>query len=299
VHVALIYALCVAIPGIMLHTVVYGWLRGKFSYTRANALQVVNLAVVYLAAFAIPGLDAAAVVTVQGAACSLIACAFVWPDLRSVALRAHTRSELLQRGLELVRYGVVRIPGEVALGLLFALPVVVTAHYRGVEEAGFVGLGVSLATMIGAVIAPLGRILLPTASAMAASGNLGLLRRETMRLLMICVAVAVAGVAVVGLLAPWLIDLFFGERFKPATPYVRVVLLSAVPYVLYVVFRSILDALHVRAFNSKNLLVALGIFSLIAFLGQGAGMSVPFAFVSGILALGLLSAYDGLRLLRT
>jgi O-antigen/teichoic acid export membrane protein len=100
------------------------------------------------------------------------------------------------------------------------------------------------------------------------------------------------------ILAAPLLELYLGAQFAPAVPVVRLVMLAAFPHVAYVILRNVLDAVHVRPYNAKNLLLALATFGAVSVAPIAAGAAVPVAVVSGLAILGVLTVRDTLRVLR-
>jgi O-antigen/teichoic acid export membrane protein len=290
-YTMLVRTLAVAVAGLVFHGVAYGMFRGRMAMLQANALQVVNLAVVPAAVFSLPGLSVAQVTALMGLVWCGVSVFAIGSLLRSAPHGVWNRDELSPHTSELLRYGVARIPGELALGALFALPVVLTAHFSGVERAGFVALGVSLLSMLGSLFAPLGQILLPAVSSMWVQDDHMALWRKIRKLALRCIGLAAILVAVVEGLAPWGLVTFLGPGFDAAVPVVRTLCLAGIPFVAYVVLRNVLDALHARPLNAKNLVLALGIFLAGASLGASSKLVVE-AFAIGVLALGLLTIRD-------
>ena len=293
-YAPLVRAVAFALPGIVLHGVAYGYFRGRLRLVEANALQVINLGVVPLAVFAVPNLPVLHVVLLLAALWTLVALAAIArPLIEAVSQGVADVGPAVR---ELLRYGLPRVPGEFALAALFSLPTTIAAHSGGVEQAGFVGLAVSLLSMVGSMFAPLGQIVLPAVSAMAVRDDTAALRQDVRRVWLACAVTAAALVAVLTLGARPLITLYVGAAFLPAVSVVRLVLLAGVPYVSYVVLRNVLDALDPRPLNAKNLVVALALFLAVAMVNDGAG-AVPVALLAAISALGLLSLLDARRLL--
>ncbi|HEU4680967.1 MAG TPA: lipopolysaccharide biosynthesis protein [Gemmatimonadales bacterium] len=290
-YAMLVRALAVAVPGLAFHGVAYGMFRGRMAMLQANALQVVNLAVVPAAVFSLPGLSVAQVTTLMGLVWSGVSVCAIGGVLQGAPHAVWKRDGLAAHARELLQYGVARIPGELALGALLALPVLLAAHSSGVERAGFVGLGVSLLSMLGSLFAPLGQILLPAVSSMWVQDDHMALWRKIRTLALRCLGLAVILVAVVEGLAPWGLVTFLGPEFGAAVPVVRTLCLALIPFVAYVVLRNVLDALHARPLNAKNLVLALGIFLAGASLGASPRVVVN-AFAIGMLALGLLTIRD-------
>lgn len=295
-YAPLIHGVSLAILGNALHGLAYGAYRGRLAMARANAVQLVNLALVPLCCFMVPGLPPSAMVATIGALWTVIACAALIDVFRSSPPARLSRANLLAAGRELLVYGGPRVPGEVALGALFALPVTIAAHLGGIVVAGHVGLAVSVLTMVGSVFSPVGQILLPSISGVSSGQRLLRIRVALRQLLVLCLALTGLFVIVVELLAGPLLRLVVGPEFASAVPAVRVVVLAAPAYVAYVILRNVLDALHVRPLNAKNLMVAVCVLAALSFTIGAAGAVPPAIFVS-IIVLGALSAWDAHRCL--
>jgi O-antigen/teichoic acid export membrane protein len=112
--------------------------------------------------------------------------------------------------------------------------------------------------------------------------------------------VALTAVGVVGLeaLAPWIVPAVFGPAFKAAVAPVRIIMLGAVPQVLYVVLRNVLDAIHAAPLNAVNLFIALVAFGAVLGIGRTAD-TVPFAVLASSVVLGVLTAWRAHRALTT
>jgi O-antigen/teichoic acid export membrane protein len=294
-YARLVRAVGLAVPGIVLHSVAYGYFRGRLQMLTANALQIVNLGVVPVLIFAIPHITVLQAVIALAACWNVVAIVAIAGPLWSAVRESHGSSMPAVR--ELLRYGLPRVPGEFALAALFALPTTLAAHFGGIEQAGFVGLGVSLLSLVGSMFAPLGQIVLPSVSTMAAQGETAALRRGVWRLWLASVTIAAAMVVVLAGFARQLIVLYVGSAFLPAVPVTRLLLLAGVPYVTYVVLRNVLDALDTRPLNARNLVVALLLFAIVA-LVAGRPEAVAGALVIAVTVLGLLSFRDARVALR-
>lgn len=291
-----IRVVAVALPGLVLHGVAYGYYRGRLQLLSANALQVLNLGLMPLAAMAIPGASVRQAVLALAVAWNVVALAFMVPPLLAARVEPHER--IGDAVVELLRFGIPRVPGEFALAALFSLPTIIAAHLGGLEQAGFVGLGVSLLSMVGSMYAPLGQIVLPSVSAMAARGETGTVRRDVERLWLACVATGAALVVVLAVGARLLVTLYVGAAFLPAVPVVRLILIAGVPHITYVVLRNVLDALDPRPLNARNLVSALLVFVALA-LAIGKPEAVGAALLAGVTVLGVLSLRDANRLLQS
>jgi len=288
-YATLVRAVALAVPGIVLHSVAYGYYRGRLQMLAANGLQVVNLGVVPVVVIAIPGITVLQAITALAATWNVVAIGAIAEPLWS-AVR-ESRGSPLPAVRELLGYGLPRVPGEFALAALFALPTTLAAHFGGIEEAGFVGLGVSLLSVVGSMFAPLGQIVLPSISTMAAHGRTAPLRSGVWRLWLASVTVAAGMVVVLAILTRPLIAVFVGPAFLPAVPVTRLLLLAGIPYVTYVVLRNVLDALDTRPLNARNLVAAVVLFAAVVLIA-GRADAVAGAMVTAVTVLGLLSVRD-------
>jgi O-antigen/teichoic acid export membrane protein len=139
--------------------------------------------------------------------------------------------------------------------------------------------------MVASAFAPVGLVVLPKASAQVATGEMAGLRRLVLRILSGGILLATLGVVIGELLIPPFIRWYFGQAFLPAIPYFRTALIGAIPYAVYILMRSILDALDVKALNSRNLIVSLSVVVILCLVNR----SLMWMSVSIVIALTLLA----------
>lgn len=283
-------ALTPCVAGLVLHYVAYAVLRGRHASNPANMLQAVNLGVLPLAAFALPGLQPPGLLLCLGLA-QLVVSLVVLISLRRPGPEIPAfRTVWRTSGRELFAYGAPRVPGEFMLGALSTLPVTAAAHDGGTVLAGQIGLGLSLLTLLGSLFTPLGILMLPSISARVATGKVAGLAREVWRLTLACLGVTLLGTLGLELLAGWGIPFVFGPEFAGAVGPIRIIAVAALPYVAYVILRNVLDAIHAAPLNTANLAIALAVQAGVILLGRGP-LSVPIAVAAGLTTLGLLTAW--------
>jgi O-antigen/teichoic acid export membrane protein len=281
----------IALAGIALHSMVYAVYRGRSEMRFANVLQSIDLAIIPVMAFLISSNNAAAVLTTTGVS---------WLIVSGIALlHVLYRERADWRGLAtmrqhlgvLLRFGLPRVPGEFALVGLFAIPSLLAVRAHGVIEAGQFSAALSVLTMAAGTFAPVGLVVLPRASAQVATGDLAGLRHLVLRILGGGILLAATGVAIGEILIPPFIRWYFGEAFLPAVPYFRAVLLGAIPYAVYILMRSILDALDVRAVNSRNLIVTLCVAVILCLVNRSL-LWMSGSIVASLILLGSLTLRD-------
>ena len=293
----IIPASTIALAGIALHSMVYAVYRGQSRMGHANLLQIANSAIVPLAAFAFATGGAATVLLATGAAWiafGMIALIHIavserqnWKGFASVG--AHLQL--------LLRYGLPRVPGEFALVGLFAIPALLAVRTHGIVIAGQFSAAMSILGIVAGVFGPVGLVILPRASAQAATGDFENLRRMVLRILGGGILLAAAGVATGELVIPYFVRWYFGAEFLSAIPIFRACLLGAIPYVAYVLMRNILDALDVKALNSRNLIISLVVLT-ISCLAKTSILWMAGSLVGALSLLGALTLRDTYARLR-
>ena len=281
----------IALAGIALHSMVYAVYRGRSEMKFANTIQILDLAVVPVLAFIISEPDAPAVLTTTGTA---------WLIVSGVALlhvlyreRAEWRgiASLKEHLRVLLKFGLPRVPGEFALVGLFAIPSLLAVRAHGIVAAGYFSAALSLLTMAAGSFAPVGLVVLPRASAQFATGDLAGIRHLVIRILGGGILLATIGVVIGELLIPPFIRWYFGEAFLPAVPYFRAILLGTIPYAVYILMRSILDALDVKALNSRNLVITLALAVILCFVNRSL-IWMSGSIVASLVVLGTLTLRD-------
>jgi O-antigen/teichoic acid export membrane protein len=106
------------------------------------------------------------------------------------------------------------------------------------------------------------------------------------------VAALVAGTIAIEIFAQQIVRLYLGPQFVPATTLLRVIIMGALPWGLYVTLKSVVDARHVRAINTRNMLIAVigfGVTAISLRLVWPSSMAVVVAFVCSLYVLGILT----------
>lgn len=292
----LILPLSLMILGLCAHTVACGYFRGHQRMNRANILQVVNLAVVPIIAFVLFGSSLSRALTAIGVVSTIVAAAM----LSTTPFRAIFRNNC-DEAKELLVYGIQRVPGDFVLVALFTLPATFTAHWRGVQEAGFVAFGVSVVAMIGSVFAPISLVLLPKATLLFATGACAELRRHLRSLLQMTLGASCLIALVIWIGIPRIVNLYLGLGFDQVVPIVRVLVLGAVPYSLYLVLRNLVDAYHKHGVTAAILCGGLCVFLLGIYLDKYfvfKSEALLAIFVVTQLFIAALSGWECQRILR-
>jgi O-antigen/teichoic acid export membrane protein len=239
---------------------IYGFHRGRLAMLLANAMQVINFAVIPIASVALfyRTRPVAFIVLVNGVTMFLASLLFLLPVSGDFSFARLPKLRPLAR--ELLRYGVARVPGEFAGNALFALGPVLAAHYLPISEVYRLLLGVGLLMAISLSVTPFSVVLLSKVSMMIARNQMEELSRCLEKFaggilelsVFICVQVVVfAGV---------LIRAWMGPEYVGGTEVIQITLLSVPFFLSFVAIRSAVDAATVVAHNAHNGYLALAVF---------------------------------------
>jgi O-antigen/teichoic acid export membrane protein len=292
-YVSLVMLLPLLLLGTGLSSVGFNYLRGRAHFLTANVLQFVNQAVVPVASVFVSG-------SVVGALLSM-ALGWILVSVTFIAVMPMEVSQFRSHVTEVLRYGVPRAPGDMLqLGLL-AAPSLLTAHLTNIRTAGLVAFGTSSLTMVGTAMSPLSFILLPMSARMMAAGRLGELRLHIVSVLKVVVPAVVTGTFLLELFMAPLVRVYLGKSFEDGVYIVRLILLAAVPYALYIALKSIVDARHIAPINTRNMAAAAASFALVAAVLSLVGLTIVTViadFVVSIYVLGALTAYEAYKVLK-
>ena len=271
--------LALMIAGVALYGISYAFLRGQRHLVAANAIQVLALAAVPCVAFLLFD-DLSAVCWGTGVAWLVIALVAQLPSLMQPTPGKRSK----ERG-ELLRYGLPRVPGDMALGALLTLPVYVVARTHGLSASGEIGFGATLLNLAAAVFSPLALILLPASASQLASGDHAGLSARIAKLTWMALAACTLMTLVFELAADPILHIYLGENYKDYVFISRVVFLGALPFGFFIGLRSVLDAYYHTPRNGINLLTAF----LILMAGSVFHFMVPtpVVFVAWVLVLSL------------
>jgi len=293
-YAGLVPPLALMVAGNGLFAIAYGNFRGHLQILRANVLRVVVHGVSPLVA----------ALVFRGSVASLlygIGAAWLILSVGSLAFTRMAVDAPIARATDLGRYSLPRVPGDLLALLMFAVPGIVVAHVSDITVAGNVAFGVAAIGMFAVAAFPVGFVLLPVASRLLASGSMDQLRAQVFGVARVVVGVIVFGVVVFEVFATPIVTVYLGPAFSGTVATLRILMLGALPWALYISLRSIIDARHTRAVNAVNVAISFAVF-LVAMLVlrtwlDPATVVVP-TFVLSLYVLGALTIIEVWRITR-
>jgi O-antigen/teichoic acid export membrane protein len=280
---------------LLLHALIYSYLRGVFLLKHANGLQFLNavlwpLGSVYFASNVIEYFTMLSVLT---STTSVIMGIYLFIH----SFTSFTKNEFVKTVKTLFFYGIQRLPGDVLLGLLFLFPsIVVSRIFNDLQAAGLIAFWVTLIGMFGAAFGPISLILLPKISSDIKNATKLLEYEKKLRILTLSAfGFVLIGFSIIYGLRTFIFYTFF-ELAKIAHLELSIIFLciGSLGYVAYIIYRSFLDAVHVKSYNSLTISLTFALFVLLSCLSSYFGVASEFylgVFSICLVFLGFLSFY--------
>jgi PST family polysaccharide transporter len=291
-YTSLFIATLVLVVSYSFYVVLYAHYRGMARMNRANMWQlaVIGVAPVIIAWELSQSGNVSLIVL-------LLAISFF---LASLPLGYYVRKILLQGPIpqlkssarELLSYGVPRIPAGLALAALLTLGPFLAPHVGTLEDAGYLAAGqFVLLVMEGGVVA-FGLVALPKVAQLAAEGQREFLRESISDIIAFFLHLGVFATLHILLWADEVVLILLGPQYEKAIPLMRIILLALVPYLAYVLLRSVVDAVEKKAINTLNVVLSFAVALISAMTLVALGLSVKglaLATTIGFVTLGFLT----------
>jgi len=193
---------------------------------------------------------------------------------------------------ELIRYGWLRTPGGLAFAGLLTIGPILAPRFGSLKDSGYLVIGQSLFRIMESAIVAFGLVALPKIAQLYADNKEQFLRERIIDLLIFIFQIGLFATLHLYLWADLIVQIWLGIDFLEAVPLIRIIILALIPYLSYVILRSVIDAVEVRAINTINLFIALVLASLMAFIlgsTQLRSMGLALGTMGGFWILGLMT----------
>lgn len=193
---------------------------------------------------------------------------------------------------ELLEYGLPRVPAGLALAGIWAVGPFLASYVGTLKDAGYLAAGQSVLMMVEGSIVAFGLVALPKVARLAVSGNREFLRVGITDMLAFILHLGLYATLHLFLWADQIVLILLGSQYQEAIPLMQIILLAMVPYLSYVLLRSIVDAIEKKAINTTNLFLSLLVTLLTALLLVWLGLGVKglaLGTTTGFIVLGFLT----------
>ena len=254
-----LFPIFISIVGLSFHSIVYAYFRGKMIFITTNLLQIINMSLIPLAVF-IFAQNIEEVFLYSGLIMAIINLIIL---IKIFLVNSFEFDQIKEFIPKLFVYSIQRMPATFGLASLLALPAIFTAHTDGVIIAGYVAFSISLLSLSGQAVAPIGLIMLPKISHLLGEKNFTMIQYYVKKLLIFSLFIVIMGTATYQFFAEDLLHLYLGEATLDLINISKNIMWGALFYPFFVTLRSVVDAYYVRAYNTVSILVSLVVFLLI------------------------------------
>jgi len=283
------------LAGLILHSLVYSYFRGRLFVKTFNSLQIINIAFVPIVILIfVRNITFEKLITLIGITTiviSFITSLFFIKEIFGFIEKTQIRKSLK----ELLIYSLPRVTGSFAHAALLSVGPIFAAHLATIQEVGYLSVSQGLLGSVGAMVTPLGIILLPKVSNLMSKKREEEIKENLNFLISAIFQLSIFISLQLIIFTDIIIKYWLGPDFKDAVIIMQVIFSSLFFYLLYGTTESILDATKVEPINTINLVISLGVFLFVSMVLLFLIKSLPpviglsLALTTSIWCLGILS----------
>lgn len=292
-YLKLYYASLFLLGGYTIYIITYASLLGMQKIKKANVLQLFTMAIIPLIiayTFAFKK-NSSFIVFLMGLGFYLSLLPLILIIMKTELPRLN---DIKSSFKVLLKYGLPRAPAGFFRAGLFTLGPFLAVYFVGLKEAGFFVVGQSVFRIMEGAIIAFGLVALPKVSQLLAEEKEDFLKMKIEDILIMIFQLGLFITIHTFIWSEEIILIWLGSEYQAAVPIMKIIILSLGPYLAYILLRSIVDAVEVRAINTINLALSL-IFAAVMsifFVYVGFGMlGLAAATTIGFAILGVLTSY--------
>jgi O-antigen/teichoic acid export membrane protein len=289
----LFYASFFMICGYGIYSALYAFYRGTGRMNKANLLQlcVMSLLPLLISYVFASRADALVIIFLMGLSfyLSLLPLGY---NIKGIRWNGLEPVKKVFR--DLLVYGIPRIPGSIAFAGLLSIGPFLAPYFGSIEEAGFFVVGQSVFRIMESAVVAFGLVALPRVAIMFEEGRRDFLAERIRDILDLIIHLGLFISVQAFIWAKFLVAVWLGPDYLEAVAIMRILIVSLSPYLAYVLLRSFIDAIEIKAVNTVNILVSLGsgilLALLCAFLGMGV-LGLAIGSMTGFFVLGIRTVF--------
>lgn len=287
-----IFPMALLLAGYGFHAVLYGFLRGKKEVYISNLVQLVNIGILPVLVLLYTD-DVQTLLYVNSLVLLFNCIVFSILAIRKFQLKIDFPA-WKEDILLLLKYGLPRVLGDFALLALLTFPTyIVLSTQNDVLIGGDIAYSITLFNLVGAAFGPLSLVLLPEIAGFLAENRIDLIKKRFYVFVVASLGLTCIGYFFFYFFNDFILSILLGDNYRPElVDIATIVLLGSFGYVLYIVLRSFLDAIHVKAKNATNLLISLIVYLILVWYGFAQHVSPQnylYYFVFAVNLLGFLT----------
>ncbi len=274
------------------HAIVYGFLRGKQEVYFSNLIQLLNIGILPVLVLLFVQ-DVKLLLYVNGLILLVSCWLFIFIVFRRMKIKIDFPA-CKEGSILMLRYGLPRVLGDFALLALLTLPAyIVLSQEKDILIGGDVAYSITLFNLVGAAFGPISLVLLPEIASFLVEKRIDLIKKRFYVFVVGSLTLTLVGYLIFFFFNDLVLSILLGSNYRSGIVEVSaVLLLGSFGYVLYIVLRSFLDAIHVKAKNATNLIISLFAYLLLLWYGLEHAVSSKtylYYFVFAVNLLGILT----------
>lgn len=288
------------VAGLTAHAVVSSCLRGSQFARAFNLLDIVNLALLpVIILLFVKNLTVAGLMSVIGISTFVIALLFGSFFVRDL-FTDRSSWEFVKPLRELFVYSSPRFLNGFVYAAFFSLGPIFATHFMPIRDVGYLSVSQSLLGTIGALVAPLGIILLPKIASLISQKRDAEIQENLNHLISATIYCSLFVLTQMLIFTDTIINYWLGPQFIDSVVAMRIILVSIPFYLFCGTAGNVLEAAKVEPVNLINLSISFVISVTVLFLFLFIIKSVsPIVVFSGAFTLGLISfgflSYSSIR----
>lgn len=292
-YLKLYYASFFLLGGYSIFVITYAFFRGMQRFYIANSLQLGVMAIIpfiisYIFAYK---KNPSLIVFLMGLAFYLSLIPLVLIIMKTKLPRL---SDIRSSMKTLLKYCIPRVPAGFALAGLLTLGPLLAGYIGGLKEAGYFVVGQSVFRVMESAIVGFGLVALPKVSQLLVEDKVEFLKSKIEDMLVMIFQLGLFVTIHAFIWSKEIVLVWLGSEYIDAVPIMKIIILSLGPYLGYVILRSIVDALEVRAINTLNISLSLILAAVLSIIFIYAGFGIiglAIGTTIGFAALGVMTSY--------
>jgi O-antigen/teichoic acid export membrane protein len=296
-YLALYYIMFFFLGGYSLTVITYATFLGMQEIKKANLLLLILTSIFPLAIsiFFARTKSPSLIILLMGTALylSLLPLIFViirtsWPKL----------NQLRQSIATLAKYGLPRTPAGFGFMGLFTLGPFLAPYFGKIKDAGFIVVGQSIYRIMELGVVAFGLVALPKIAQLSSESEDEFLKSKIEDVLIMIFQISLFLSIHIFLWIKEIILVWLGPEYMETIPVTKILIISLTSYLTYVMLRSVIDAIEVRAINTINLFLSLTAAAIVSISFGFAGLGIIGLAIGTTTGFGILGIKTSSYLIR-
>ena len=285
----LIDTICISLIVIsgIISSLIYSFFRGIYIVNIANLMIVLNsiiqIIVILIAKTIFQYIIIVSIVTALSSIFFLI-----FKSSFIAEVKTYTKKDFFN-SKRLLSYGFLRVPGDFSLEGLSSLPVILTTTMYGVSYGGQMAFALTVFGLVLSLMSPVNFIMLPKiAAALKVEKDFEKAKSIVFQSALIVLPIVLISVSVIFIFSDFIaVKIFDSSMPYILSSYIKYICLAALPYAIYSLLRSVLDAWYKLPINSLNCVISLIILIVFKIIFKQYEFGIMYSMIFAYLYLGI------------